>query len=63
VISFDPASREYRKYVSEASGWAPPVPNTQVVDTAGAGTGTGGEQPIADAVRGSEHGDDANSDA
>lgn len=32
VISFDPASREYRKYVSEASGWAPPIENVRVVE-------------------------------
>jgi 3',5'-cyclic AMP phosphodiesterase CpdA len=54
VISFDPESREYRKYISEASGWAPPVHNVNVVDQSGAGIGTSGGQGITDAVRGTE---------
>ena len=58
VISFDPSSREYRKYVSEASGWAPPVDNSSIVDQSGAGIGTGGGQGVTDAVRGTESGDD-----
>ena len=54
VISFDPSSREYRKYVSEASGWAPPVENVSVVDHSGAGFGTAGGQGVVDAVRAAE---------
>ena len=61
VISFDPSSREYRKYISEASGWAPPVENVSVVDQSGAGFGTAGGQPMTDAVRGTESGDETDS--
>ncbi|MEO6866609.1 MAG: metallophosphoesterase family protein [Gaiellales bacterium] len=61
VISFDPVSREYRKYVSEASGWAPPMANVKIIDQAGAGTGTAGGQAITDAARGSESGDETES--
>ena len=58
VISFDPSSREYRKYVSEASGWAPPVENASVVDRDPSGLGSSGEQPVNDAVRGVGNSDD-----
>jgi len=61
VISFDPESRDYRKYVSEASGWAPPVDNVKIVDRDGAGMGAGGGQGITDAVRGTESGDETDS--
>ncbi|MCW2974210.1 MAG: putative phosphohydrolase [Thermoleophilia bacterium] len=63
VISFDPSSREYRKYVSAASGWAPPGDDVKVVDTDtaqssnAAGVGTGGANPVEDAARGVETGD------
>ena len=61
MISFDPASREYRKYVSDASGWAPPVENVSIVDHTGAGIGTAGGQGIVDAARGVESGDETDS--
>jgi 3',5'-cyclic AMP phosphodiesterase CpdA len=50
VISFDPTSREYRKYVSEASGWAPPVENVSVVDRGGDEVAVGGAQGVSDAA-------------
>jgi 3',5'-cyclic AMP phosphodiesterase CpdA len=67
VISFDPSSREYRKYISSASGWAPPTDNTLIVDSgddsAAAGFGASSDLGIDDGRRGAEFdtGDDTSS--